>query len=167
MKNLSPKVKRAVMFVGIGLVCVGCLSLVMIHANAGEETESASSESSAEIILGTPNPVSIPEISSEAGTGSAFAPSSGAQASAPLTTVSKPTSTPSKPAPPASSALTDKSKKPTYSSKPTASKSTTTKQKSAAGYSDPVFGNQVGTGGQAISVPDYGGDIHKQVGTMD
>lgn len=169
MKKLSPKVKKAVVLTGLGLICVGCLSLVMIHANAGEEPESASGKSSAEIILGTPHAISVPPISSEAtGTGSAFVPSSGAQASAPLTTVSKPTSTPPKPTPPAGSALTNKTKKPTYSSKPTASKSNTSK--SVAGYNDPVFGNKTSpTGGKGIQdkPTDHDGDINKQVGIMD
>lgn len=170
MKKLSPKVKKVAVLTGLGLICAGCLSLVMIHANAGEETESASSASSAEIILGTPNPVSVPEISSETGTGSAFVPSSGATASAPLTIISKPTSTPPNPTPPASSELTNKSSKPSYSSKPTVSKSTTSKSGGKAGeIYVPGFGWQKPTGGQGTQdkTTDHDGDINKQVGTMD
>lgn len=161
------RTKKLIMVAGMLVVCVGAVFLVMSRVNASEPEESPSSESSAEIVLGTPNSISVPEITSNE-TGSAFVPSSGASASEPLTTVSKPTSTPPNPTPPASSALTDKSKKPTYSSKPTASKSTTPKSGGKAGeVYIPGFGWQKPTGGQAISEPDYGGDIHKQVGTMD
>lgn len=182
MKKLSPKVKKVAVLTGLGIICVGCLSLVMIHANAGENQESVSSESSAELVLGTPNPISVPPISSEAtGTGSAFIPSSGATASEPLTDVSKPTSTPPKPTPPASSDLTNKSSKPSYSSKPTASKSSTQKSsKNKMGDTRVVNGQKQvyvdgfgwienqGDGGQGTTVGSSGDQLTgNKVGTMD
>lgn len=169
--NLSPKAKKYMMFAGFAVVCFGALSLVLYRTNAlADQPEAVSSESSAEIVLGTPHAISVPPISSEAtGTGSAFVPSSGASASEPLTTVSKPTSAPPKPTPPASSALTDKSKKPTYSSKPTASKSSTSKSGGKAGeVYVPGFGWQKPTGGQGTTVGNSGDQLTgNKVGTMD
>lgn len=169
MKKIPYKAKKVAMFSGLALICIGALSLVLVHADAGEEPESTSSESSAEIVLGTPNEISVPPINAKSGTSSAFVPSSGAKASEPLTTVSKPMSTPPKPTPPASSTLTDKSKKPTYSSKPTASKSSTSKSGGKAGeVYVPGFGWQKPTGGQGTTVGNPGDELTgNKVGIMD
>ncbi|MVB11366.1 hypothetical protein CAFE_20810 [Caprobacter fermentans] len=159
--------KRVLFIAGLAVICVGAVSLVVQHTASADDTPEVSSSSSTEIILGTPHPISVPPISSEeSGTSSAFVPSSGAEASAPLTTVSKPTSAPPAPTPPASSELTNKSKKPTYSSKPTASKSTTSKSGGKAGeIYVPGFGWQKPTGGQGTTVSgDWGGG--EQVGIM-
>ncbi|MVB11778.1 hypothetical protein CAFE_25030 [Caprobacter fermentans] len=151
--KLTYGTKRVLFIAGLAVICVGAVSLVVQHtASADGAQQVSSSESSAEIILGTPNPISVPPISSEeSGTSSAFVPSSGAKASAPLTTVSKPTSAPPAPTPPASSELTNKAKKPTYSSKPTASSKKSTSSvtsKAPAGKSYmPGFGYVDGTGG--------------------
>ena len=161
---MNSKIKKVSVLTGLALACIGALSLVMVHANAGETQETASDDTSAKMVLATPN--SIPEISSETGTSSAFVPSSGATASAPLTSVSKPTSTPPKPTPPAGSALTNKAKKPSYSSKPTAqkpsSKATAPKGKSYM----PGFGYVDGNGGGQMTKVDGDWGGGSQIGDM-
>lgn len=166
--KLTYGTKRVLIIAGLAVICVGAASLVVQHTASANDTQEVSSESSAELVLGTPNPISVPEISSSE-TASAFVPSSGAQASAPLTSVSKPTSTPPKPTPPASSQLINKAKKPTYSSKPTASKSTTSKVTSApAGKTYvPGFGYVDGTGGGEMTEVKGDWGEGSQVGIMD
>lgn len=167
---MNSKVKKLALFAGLVIVCVGALSLVMSRANAAQPTEEVSSASSGEIVLASPNSITVPPISSSpnSDTGSAFVPSSGAVSSKPLTVVSKPTSQPPKPTPPPSSALTNKAKKPSYSTPPKAPTGSTNSAKPTyTGDNDPIFGNKHGTGGKAENSPDVGGDIHKQVGTMD
>lgn len=166
---MNRKIKKIAAMAGLALACVGALSLVMIRANAGEQPDAASSETSSEIVLGTPNSIVVPSISSDADTSSAFVPSSGATESKALTVVSKPTSTPPKPTPPASSALTNKTKKPTYSSAPKASSSSSKASTATAGNNDPVFGNTTSPKGHMIidKKTSSDGDINKQVGIMD
>lgn len=168
--TFSHTAKRIAMFAGLAVVCVAALSLVYSRVNAAQPTEASSSTSSDEIVMASPNSITVPPISSEgdeSGTGSAFVPSSGATASKPLTVVSKPSSQPPKPTPPASSALTNKAKKPSYSVTPKAPASSTSPTKPTyTGNNDPIFGNTHGTGGKAINSPDAGGDINKQIGTM-
>ncbi len=174
--TFSHTTKRVVMFAGLAVACVAALSLVYSRVNAAQPTKVVSSASSGQIVLASPNSITVPPISSSpsSDTGSAFVPSSGAVSSKPLTVVSKPSSQPPKPKPPASSALTNKAKKPSYSSKPTASSKAITDGQPKNGdvkngktYVD-GFGWVDGTGGgKAENSPDVGGDIHKQVGTMD
>lgn len=128
--------------------------------------------------------------SGTAGTGSAFVPEKGKTVSAPLTKASKPT-TPSKPViqgdsqkgqQPTNKALTNKAQKPAYVTPPKApstqksSGSTTTNKQSnggsttsnkTSGGSDPIFGNNYGTGGQGTTIGNGDGDINKQIGIMD
>ena len=172
---MSRKTKNVLICCGLAAVCVAALSLIFNRADATATPEAVSKAASSELVM--QSPTSIPAINSGSGTSSAFVPSSGAVASAPLTVVSKPVSKPPKPTPPASSALTNKTKKPMYSSKPKAKEETRTRaatmpKKSGgntAGDNDPVFGNKVGTGGQAIvdKKTSSDGDINKQVATMD
>ena len=172
--HISKKAKKGIVVTSIAVLCVGGIIFAeKQQLNASGMTEDLSSQDT-EIVLGTPNSISVPSISSESGTSSAFVPSSGAKASEPLTSVSKPTSTPSKPTSPASSKLTNKNKKPVYSTKPKAStsskKSTTSKvTKAPKGKSYmPGFGYVDGTGGgETIVGSDVGGDINKQVGIME
>jgi hypothetical protein len=170
---MNSKIKKVVIFAGLVLVCIGSLSLVLSRANAAQPTAPASnSQSSGEIILGSPDSIAVPPISSSpnSDTGSAFVPSSGVVSSKPLTVVSKPSSQPPKPTPPASSALTNKAKKPSYTTPPKAPASGVSSAKPAyTGNNDPIFGNKHGTGGVTTQdkKTDHDGDINKQIGTMD
>ena len=203
MKKLSPKAKKITIITGAAVICIGALSAILYqqHAIADSANLTAASSGTSASATSSCADVSIPEIkgnnsvaSGTAGTGSAFTPSSGKSASAPLTpSVSKP-KTPSKPAiqgdskngkQPTNGALTDKTKKPTYTTPPKASTQksgdTTTQKKSNGGTSnksggsttggtDPIFGNKRGTGagGQAtIMGGDHNSHDDDQVGIMD
>ena len=181
---MDDKAKRVLSMAVIGVVCVAMGTLVVNHTGADEHPDTDPSSVESEIVVLEPTPILPPSSSSES-VDSAFVPSSGASASAPLTTISKPASKPAKPAPPASSALKDKKKKPSYpkagtetDAKKTGDTSpkqpvgkTTKGNKHAASQTGkiyvPGFGWQKPTGGKAIKMPDAGGDINKQVGTMD
>lgn len=169
---MNSKVRKLALFAGLAVVCVGALSLVMSRANAAQPTEEVSSASSGQIVLASPNSITVPPISSSpsSDTGSAFLPSSGAVSSKPLTVVSKPTSHPPKPTPPPSSALTNKAKKPSYTTPPKAPASSANSTKPTyTGDNDPIFGNKASPKGVMIQdkKTDHDGDINKQVGTMD
>lgn len=138
MKKLSPKAKKITIITGAAVICIGALSAILYqqHAIADSANLTAASSGTSASATSSCADVSIPEIkgnnsvaSGTAGTGSAFTPSSGKSASAPLTpSVSKP-KTPSKPAiqgdskngkQPTNGALTDKTQKPTYTTLPKA-----------------------------------------------
>mgnify|MGYP000846013285 CR=1 FL=1 len=182
---MNNKTKRILSMAAIGVACVAMGALVVNHAGADAHPDTdPSSTVESEIVVLEPTPI-LPPSSSSQSVNSAFVPSSGASASAPLTTISKPASKPAKPAPPASSALTNKDKKPSHpkagtetNAKRTGDTSpkqpvgkTTKGNKHAASQTGkiyvPGFGWQKPTGGKAIKMPDAGGDINKQVGTMD
>jgi hypothetical protein len=181
------------------VVCIGVLSAILYqqHAIADSANLTAASSGTSTSAASSRTDVSIPKItgnnsvtSGTAGTGSAFTPSSGKSASAPLTpSVSKPTA-PSKPTiqgdsksgkQPTNGALTDKTKKPTYTTPPKAptqkSEGTTTQKKSDGGTSNKSGSNTKGNsvldhaikeqgGNQQTTVDgDWGGGT--QVGIMD
>jgi cytoskeletal protein RodZ len=200
MKKLSPKAKKITIITGAAVVCIGVLSAILYqqHAIADSADLTAASSGTSASATSSYADITIPKIagnnsvtSGTAGTGSAFTPSSGKSASAPLTpSVSKPTA-PSKPTiqgdskngkQPTNGALTDKTKKPTYTTPPKAptqkSGGTTTQKKSNGGTSnksgggtkggsDPIFGNKRGSGhGEGTTANDMYEDGTK-VGITD
>ncbi len=173
---MDDKAKRVLSMAVIGVVCVAMGTLVVNHTGADEHPDTDPSSVESEIVVLEPTPILPPSSSSES-VDSAFVPSSGASASAPLTTISKPASKPAKPAPPASSALKDKKKKPSYpetaakrtgdtSSKP--SDGTTTKKgRNTAGDNDPIFGGKTSPKGHMTTVGNPGDKLTgDKVGTM-
>ena len=128
MNRMSPKTRRYLTLAVTAFVSVGAAALIIMNrvgVEAGQAAQNASStQVSSEEEVSVP-PIIVASQESKSGSASAFVPSSGASAAAPLTTISKPTSAPPNPTLPASSVLKDKNKKPNYSSKPVASKKTT------------------------------------------
>ena len=197
MKKLSPKAKKITIVTGAAVVCIGVLSAILYQQHAIADSADLSTASSGISASATSScaDVTIPKItgnnsvtSGTAGTGSAFTPSSGKSASAPLTpSVSKPTA-PSKPTvqgdskngkQPTNGALTDKTKKPTYTTPPKAPTTPASKaptqnnnggstNKSNGGDNDPIFGNKYGTGGEQTTVGNTGDTLTgDKVGIMD
>lgn len=182
---MNNKTKRILSMAAIGVACVAMGALVVNHAGADAHPDTdPSSTVESEIVVLEPTPI-LPPSSSSQSVNSAFVPSSGASASAPLTTISKPASKPAKPAPPASSALTNKDKKPSHpkagtetdskragNTSPKRSNETTTKgNKNTNGQTGkiyvPGFGWQTPTGGQGTTIGNPGDKLTgDKVGTM-
>ena len=175
MNRMSPKTRRyltlaVTAFVSIGAVALVIMNRVGVEARQAAENVSSNSVSSEEVV--SVPPIIVASQESKSGSASAFVPSSGASAVAPLTTISTPTSAPPEPTPPVSSALTDKSKKPSYSSKPTASKKATTTPKNGERKNGMIYADGFGWikdegGGGEVTVVSGMHEGGEQVGIMD
>lgn len=205
MKKLSSKAKKATIITGVAVVCVGvlCFALYQNHAIADSGNLLATSSEMSTTASVNENVSVAPIISGNdtvisgtAGTGSAWAPSSGKSTSAPLTpSVSKPQA-PAKPTvqgdsvngkQPTNSVLTNKAQKPAYTTPPKAptqkstggnSGSGTTTTKPSGGNSssksggstkgNPILDNAIREpGGNQQKVVDGDWGGGSQVGIMD
>lgn len=193
MKKISPKAKNVMIVTGAAVVCIGVLCAVLYQNHAIAETGNLSA-ASLSTTASSVSDVSIAPItgngtvvSGAAGTGSAWTPSSGKSASAPLTpSVSKPQA-PSKPTvqgdsqngkQPTNGALTNKAAKPSYTTPPKAptKKSTgkvsggTSNKSGGSTKGNSIIDNAIrepGGNQQTIMGGDHDSHDDDQVGIMD